>query len=69
MKMGRKEMGDVRRLLAKHWGLSQAQVHVGTTGRVVIDKATDKTPAEHETGIMFYDDEELYCYLEQQGLA
>jgi hypothetical protein len=67
MKLTRGDMSKIRKTLADHWGLSQAQVHVGTKGRVVIDKATDKTPGEG-TGIVLWDEDDLYEYLEGQGL-
>jgi len=65
--MNRSEINEVRKKLANHWGLSQAQVHVGTKGRVCVDTLTDKVPAEHN-GIIFWDGDELYDYLEEQGL-
>lgn len=65
--MRRSETNRIGRMLADHWGLSQAQVHVGVRGKVMIDKSTEKTPPERN-GIIFEDTEELCEYLEERGL-
>lgn len=66
--MNRSEMAEIRKKLADYWGLSEKEVHVGTKGRVVVQRLTDKTPG-NRTGIVFWDEDDLYEYLEDKGLA
>ena len=60
-------MNEIRKKLAQYWELSEKDVHVGVNGRVSIGIVNDKTPTQ-KTGIVFWDDDELYEYLEEQGL-
>jgi len=64
--MNRARINEIRRVLAGLWDLKEKEVHVSTSGRVVVDRVTQYTPHDW-TGVQLWDEDELDEYLEGQG--